>query len=77
MVLDPSLLARRRALRPLVLKRKISGPSRSRRCELSIAHSFSVMESCRRQSRDFIEFTRRSIHAWIEKTAPPSLVPVG
>ena len=66
-----------RAIRPLVLKRKISGPSRSRRCELSIAHSFSVMESCRRQSRDFIEFTRRSIHAWIEKTAPPSLVPVG
>jgi hypothetical protein len=34
------------------------------------------MESCRRQSRDFIEFTHRSIQAWIEKTAPPSLVPV-
>jgi hypothetical protein len=33
------------------------------------------MESCRRQSRDFIEFTHRSIQAWIEKTAPPSLVP--
>jgi hypothetical protein len=33
--------------------------------------------SCRRQSRDFIEFTHRSIQAWIEKTAPPSLVPVG
>ena len=66
-----------RAIRPLVLKRKISGPSRSRRGEQFIAHSFSVMESCRRQSRDFIEFTHRSIQAWIEKTAPPSLVPVG
>jgi transposase len=36
-----------RAIRPLVLKRKISGPSRSRRGELFIAHTFSVMESCR------------------------------
>ena len=47
------------------------------RGELFIAHSFSVMESCRRQGRDLIEFTHRSIQAWIEKTAPPSLVPVG
>lgn len=66
-----------RAIRPLVLKRKISGPSRSRRGEQFIAHSFSAMESCRRQGRDFIEFTHRSILAWIDKTAPPSLVPAG
>jgi len=66
-----------RAIRPLVLKRKISGPSRSRRGEQFIAHSFSAMESCRRQGRDFIDFTHRSILAWIDKTAPPSLVPVG
>jgi transposase len=66
-----------RAIRPQLLKHKISGPSRSRRGKLFIAHSFSVVESCRRQGRDLIEFTHRSILAWIEKTAPPGLVPVG
>lgn len=65
-----------RALRALVLKRKISGPTRSRRGDEFIARGFSAYETCRRQRRDLWNFMHDAVLAWIDKTTPPSLLPV-
>ena len=65
-----------RALRALVLKRKISGPTRSRRGDEFLANGFSVYETCRRQGRDLWDFMHQAVGAWIDKAAAPSLVPL-
>ena len=72
---QPTNNAAEQALRGIVLKRKISGPTRSRRGDQFIAHGFTAYESCRRQGRDFIDYMRGAVIAWIDKTAHPSLVP--
>ena len=72
---EPTNNAAEQALRALVLKRKISGPSRSRRGDEFIARGFSAYESCRRQGKDLIEFLHAAVTAWIDKTTPPSLLP--
>ncbi len=72
---EPTNNAAEQALRSIVLKRKISGPSRSRRGDAFIAHGFSVQETCRRQGRDAWNFMREAVVAWIDKTAHPSLMP--
>jgi transposase len=64
-----------RALRKLVLKRKISGPTRSRRGDEFIARGFSVQETCRRQGRDLWDFMHQAVTAWIDKTPAPSMMP--
>ena len=64
-----------RALRALVLKRKISGPTRSRRGADFIARGFSVYETCRRQGRDLWRFMHEAVIAWIDTSTPPTLVP--
>jgi transposase len=64
-----------RALRQLVLKRKISGPTRSRRGDEFLARAFSVHETCRRQGRDLWAFTHQAVTAWIDRTAAPSMMP--
>ena len=64
-----------RALRPLVLKRKISGPTRSRRGDDFIARAFSAYETCRRQARDLWAYLHDAVVAWIDQTTPPSLLP--
>ena len=64
-----------RALRPVVLKRKISGPTRSRRGDDFIARGYSVVESCRRQGRDTLDYMHHAVSAWLHGTAAPSLVP--
>jgi len=63
------------AIRALVLKRKISGPTRSRRGDEFIARGFSAHETCRRQGRDLRDYLRLAVVAWIDKTLPPSLLP--
>ena len=63
-----------RALRPLVLKRKISGPTRSRRGDDFLARGFSVIETCRRQGRDALEYLHQAVIAWIDKVAAPPLL---
>ena len=63
-----------RALRPLVLKRKISGPTRSRRGDEFIARGFSVIETCRRQGRDALDHVHQAVAAWIDKVAAPPLL---
>jgi len=64
-----------RALRAIVIKRKISGPTRSRRGDEFIARAFSVQETCRRQGRDLWDFFHQAITAWIDQSTPPSLLP--
>lgn len=73
----PTNNAAEQALRSLVLKRKISGPTRSRRGEQFLARGFSVLQSCRLQGRNVLDFMHQAISAWIGKTTPPSLVPTG
>jgi len=64
-----------RALRAIVLKRKISGPTRSRRGDEFIARGFSAYETCRRQGRNLWHYLHEAVVAWIDKTTPPSLLP--
>ena len=76
---NPSLVptnnAAEQALRSIVLKRKISGPTRSLRGDQFLARGFSVHESCLRQGRDLWEFMHSAVYAFIANTAPPSLMP--
>lgn len=63
-----------RALRSLVLKRKISGPTRSKRGDEFLARGFSVIETCRRQGRDALDYIHQAITAWIDKATAPALL---
>ena len=72
---EPTNNAAEQALRSIVLKRKISGPTRSRRGEEFIARGFTAHETCRRQGRDFFGYLHDAVVAWIDKVAPPTLVP--
>lgn len=73
---EPTNNAAEQALRGIVLKRKISGPTRSRRGDNFIARGFSAHESCRRQGLDLWDYLQRAVLAWISKLPHPSLVPV-
>jgi transposase len=74
---EPTNNAAEQALRTVVLKRKISGPTRSRRGDEFIARGYSVVETCRRQGRDALAYIHDAVLAFIDKTTPPSLVPSG
>jgi transposase len=74
---EPTNNAAEQALRAVVLKRKISGPTRSRRGDEFIARGFSVFETCRRQGRDLLDYLQQAVIAWIDQTTPPSLAPSG
>jgi transposase len=71
---EPTNNAAEQALRAIVLKRKISGPTRSRRGDQFIARGFGAYETCRRQGRDLLDYLHNAIIAWIDNTAPPSLL---
>jgi transposase len=64
-----------RALRQLVLKRKISGPTRSRRGDDCLARGFSAHETRRRQAGNLWDFMHQAVTAWIDETAAPSMMP--
>src|SRR5574340_2349 len=72
---EPTNNAAEQALRAIVVKRKISGPTRSRRGDEFIARGFSAMESCRRQGRDLLDYLHRTVIAWIDDAPAPSLLP--
>ena len=72
---EPTNNAAEQALRTIVLKRKISGPTRSRRGDQFIARGFSAFETCRRQRRDLLDYLHGAVIAWIDKATPPSLLP--
>ena len=71
----PTNNAAEQALRSIVLKRKISGPTRSLRGDQFLARGFSVHETCLRQGVDLWDFMHKAVHAFIANTAPPSLLP--
>jgi transposase len=71
---EPTNSDAERALRAIVIKRKISGPTRSRRGDDFIARAFTAQETCRRQGRDLWDFLHQAVTAWIDKSAPPSLL---
>jgi transposase len=73
--LVPTNNAAEQALRSLVLKRKISGPTRSLRGDQFLARGYTAHETCLRQGLDLWEFMHKAAHAFIAKTAPPSLMP--
>jgi transposase len=73
--LVPTNNAAEQALRSLVLKRKISGPTRSLRGDQFLARGYTVHETCLRQGVDLWDFMHKAVHAFIVKTAPPSLMP--
>jgi transposase len=73
--LEPTNNAAERALRSLVLKRKISGPTRSLRGDQFLARGFSVHETCLRQGVDLWQFMHEAVTAFIANTTPPSLMP--
>lgn len=75
--IEPTNNAAEQALRTLVLKRKISGLTRSRRGEEFIARGYSVVESCRRQGRDALDFLQQAMHAFFAGSTAPSLRPTG
>lgn len=58
-----------------MLKRKISGPARSRRGDDLLAHGLSVYETCRREGRDLWNYVHEAVLAWIDNIAAPSLQP--
>lgn len=72
---EPTDNAAEQALFAVVLERKISGSTRSRRGDEFIARGFSVCETCRRQGRDLLDCLHGAVTAWIDKTMPPSLTP--
>ena len=74
-ILQPTNNAAEQALRSLVLKRKISGPTRSLRGDQFLSRGFSVHETCLRQGADLWHFMHQAVLAFIDKTAAPSLLP--
>ena len=72
---EPTNNAAEQALRTIVLKRKICGPTRSRRGDEFNARNFSAFETCRRQGPDLMGYLQGAVIAWIDKTPPPSLLP--
>jgi len=74
-LLVPTNNAAEQALRSLVLKRKISGPTRSLRGDHFLARGYTVHETCLRQGVDLWDFMHKAVHAFIAKTAAPSLMP--
>lgn len=74
---QPTNNAAEQALRTIVLKRKISGLTRSRRGEEFIARGYTVVESCKRQGRDALTYLRQAMQAHFAGSAAPSLVPPG
>lgn len=66
----PTNNAAERAIRALVLKRKISGPARSRRGLDFVARGYSVVQSCALQARDALVFMTDSIRHWLGQAVP-------
>ena len=74
-MLTPTNNAAEQALRSIVLKRKISGPTRSLRGDEFLARGFTAHETCLRQGVDLWKFMHEAVYAAIAKTVPPSLLP--
>ncbi|WP_293019342.1 MULTISPECIES: transposase [unclassified Moorena] len=66
-----------RALRPAVTKRKVCGGSRSMERFRETADLLSVIQTCRVQGREAVEFFRQALEATVSPTVSyPSLIPM-
>ena len=72
---SPTNNAAEQALRSIVLKRKISGPTRSLRGDQFLSRGFSTHETCLRQGVDLWKFMHAAVFASLANTTPPSLLP--
>jgi len=73
---EPTNNAAERAIRTLVLKRKISGLARSRRGLDFVARGYSVVQSCALQGRSALSFITDSVRHWLgQAVAATSLRP--
>jgi transposase len=72
--LAPTNNAAEQALRSLVLKHKISGPTRSLRGDQFLSRGFTVHETCLCQGIDLWKFMHEAVVASITNTTPPSLM---
>lgn len=73
---SPTNNAAEQALRTLVLKRKICGPTRSQRGQQFVAWGYTLAESCRRQGRDVLDTMEQAIRAWLGGAPALSLLPI-
>ena len=71
--LSPTNNAAEQALHSIVLKRKISGPTRSLRGDHFVGRSFSVHETCLRPVGDLWKFMHEAVFASIASTMPHEL----
>jgi transposase len=62
-------------IRNIVLKRKISGPTRSRRGADFIARGYTALETCKLQGRNFLGFMNEVVGSFFGKGTVPSLLP--
>ena len=69
---EPTNNAAERAIRTLVLKRKISGPARSRRGLEFVARGYSVVQSCVLQGRSALGLITDSVRHWLGQAVAPT-----
>jgi transposase len=69
---EPTNNAAERAIRTLVLKRKISGPARSRRGLEFVARGYSVVQSCVLQGRSALGLITDSVRYWMGQAVAPT-----
>jgi len=72
---EPTNNRAERAVRPGVIKRKLSFGTQSGDGSRFIERMLTVCETLRRQGRDVLDFLTESIEAMRARSAPPSLVP--
>jgi transposase len=72
---EPTNNAAERALRHAVLWRKLSHGTHSAAGSRFVANILSVVESCRQQGRNVLEFLTACTQAALDKAQPPSLLP--
>lgn len=74
-LVDPTNNAAEQALRPLVLKRKISYCTRSGRGMRFWETAMSTVQTCAMQGLSSFEYMGQCMTAWFQGVRPPSLVP--
>ena len=72
---EPTNNAAERALRHAVLWRKLSHGTSSEGGSRFVANILTVVESCRQQGRNVLEFLTDCTQAALHKVRPPSLLP--
>jgi len=73
--IEPTNNAAERALRPYVIWRKINLGTQSDRGDRFVERMFTVIATCKQQSRNVLAFMAQAVHAYLGGTKTPSLIP--